>query len=119
MAECYVYYKPREAFRQAGTALVRLTRGLVRGTMPELLAGLVLAFPALAGVVVLARRDPDACVWLRSLSRVVAVVIPFSLIPGIAFYPALTTVACFYLLTGAIVTLLLVRLAVKFPVRRF
>jgi hypothetical protein len=48
--------------------------------------------------------------WLRSLSRVAAAVLPFSLIPGIAFYPALPTVVCFYLLCAALAGLLAARL---------
>ena len=109
MAECYAYYKPRDILCQARIIGDRLARGSMRGAMPEFLAGCVLTITALAYLIAQARRDPGVRVWLRSLTRVVAVVIPFSLIPGIAFYPALTTVACFYLLSGTIAGLLLVR----------
>jgi hypothetical protein len=111
MAACYAYHKPREVARQARLIGARLVRGASRGEVPELLAALCVIAPALAVVVVAARRDPDLRSGLRSLSRVVAVVLPFSLIPGVAFYPALTTVLCFYLLSTALAGLLAARLA--------
>ena len=77
--------------------------------MLEFLLGLALVVPAFAGLVVAARRDPEIRVWLRSLTRVVALAIPFSLIPGIAFYPAITTVSCFYFLTATLCALASIR----------
>jgi hypothetical protein len=113
MAECYCYYKPRDTFGQARIVGARLATGLARGTMPEFLTASVLVIAALGIVVVGVQRDPDLRLWLRSLTRVVVVVIPFSLVPGIAFYPALTTVACFYLLGVTLVGLVLARIPAR------
>ena len=109
MAECYLYYKPRDIFGQARIVCVRLAMGTVRGTMPEFLTASALVLTLLAVVVVGARRDQDLRLRLRSLTRVLVVVIPFSLVPGIAFYPAITTVTCLYLLGVTLVVLLLAR----------
>ena len=115
MAGCYAYNKPRDMLRQARIAGARLASGLVRGAMPEFLAGCAVVLGALATVAIAARRDSEINSWLRSLSRVVVVLVPFSLIPAIAFYPALPTVAGFCLLCVALCGLLALRIAA--PVR--
>ena len=81
--------------------------------MPEFLASVGVLLTSLVIVVVAARRELEVRHWLRSLTRVVAALLPFSLIPGIAFYPALTTVTCFGLLSATIVGLLLIRSAAR------
>jgi hypothetical protein len=111
MAECYAYDKPRDLIRQARIAGGRLATGLVRGTMPEFAIGCGVVIGALVIVVSVAKREPDVGSWLRSLSRIAAVLVPFSLIPGIAFYPALPTIAGFYLLSVTLCGLLALRLA--------
>jgi hypothetical protein len=113
MAECYLYYKPRDTFRQARIVGDRLATGSVRAAMPEFLTASILVLAAVAIVAVRAKRDRDLRLWLRSLSRLLVVVMPFSLVPGIAFYPALTTVACFYLLGVTLVGLLLARIPAR------
>jgi hypothetical protein len=109
MAACYAYYKPADVARQVAVLGGRLGKNVVTGRAWEFVAGVALSLAALAGVVRAARRDEQFRAWLRSLSRVVLLVLPFSLIPGIAFYPALTTVACFYLLGATLAGLLVVR----------
>ena len=115
MAECYLYYKPRDMLRQARIVGDQLATGSVRGTMPEFITATILVLAALAVVVVRTQRDREVRLWLRSLTRLVAVVIPFSLVPGIAFYPALTTVACLFLLgvtlTGLLLACIMARLS--------
>ena len=52
MAGCYAYDKPRDILRQARIAGSRLASGLVRGAMPEFLAGCVLSCCGKLAVVV-------------------------------------------------------------------
>jgi hypothetical protein len=110
MAKCHTYYKPMDIARQARLLASRLWTGTINGRTLELVVGLLLMAPAFASTIVVARRDPELRVRLRSLSRVVAFLIPFSLIPGIAFYPALTTVACFFLLSATLLNLMALRI---------
>jgi hypothetical protein len=77
----------------------------------EFLAGLGLVVAAAIGVAATARYDPTMLANLPAVAGVAAALVPFSLIPGIAFYPAITTTACFYLLTGSVGGGLAVRLA--------
>ena len=95
MAACYGWYKPLDIAKQGARLGVRLGGSAFAGRAPEFLAGLALVLAALAGAVSAARRDPEFRAGLRSLGRVVACVLPFSLIPGVAFYPATATVTCF------------------------
>jgi hypothetical protein len=113
MAECHLYSKPRDMLPQARVIADRLARGMWRGAMPEFLAAIGLTALVLAGAGAAARRDLETASHLRSLTRILAFLIPFSLIPGIAFYPALTTVACFYLLSVALLGVLIVRITVR------
>jgi len=113
MAACYAYYKPADIARQMDHVVRRLGKKTVTGHAPELVVGLGLILVAFTGTVAVARRNDEFRLGLRSLSRVVAIVLPFSLIPGIAFYPALTTVACFYLLSGTMLGLLAVRVSTR------
>jgi hypothetical protein len=109
MVECYGYYKPLDTGRQAGVLARRLRANMNAGRAMEFVLGSVLMLPVLVGLVARARRDEEMRLQLRSMTRVAAFLVPFSLIPGIAFYPALTTIACFYLLcwvlTGVIAVL--------------
>jgi len=66
--------------------------------MPELFIGLIVVSLALGAITVMSRRDPPLRNQMQSLARLMGILIPFSLIPGLAFYPAVTTVACFMLL---------------------
>jgi len=118
MAECHLYSKPRDLVRQAQIMGKRLVSGVGHGAMPEFLAAFGLTLVAVTGAGVRLGRDPEARIQLRSLSGILAGLIPFSLIPGIAFYPALTTVACFYLLSGALLGVLLVRGAARLRLQR-
>ena len=99
MAACYGYYKPHDIDRQIRLTADRIEDRARTGAAHELVFGLCLLLPMFAGVIWLARRDAEFRASSRSLVRVVAILIPFSLIPGIAFYPAITTVSCFYLLS--------------------
>ena len=82
-------------------------------SLAEFLAGAVLTLIGMGGIVAGASGESDRRDSLRSLSWVVAFLIPFSLIPGIAFYPALPTVACFFLLCSTLAGLLAVRVAAR------
>jgi hypothetical protein len=113
MAACYGWYKPLDIAKQAARLGVRLSENAATGRAPEFLAGLALVLAALAGVVVAARRDHEFRASLRSLGRVVVCLVPFSLIPGVAFYPATATVSCFYLLSLTGAALLSVRLLTR------
>lgn len=98
MAMCYGYYKPVEVALLAGRIAKQLVRVSLAGKAREFVGGLVLVLAAAAGTIVVARRDPRFRGELRALCGVTAVFLPFSLIPGIAFYPAIISVACFYVL---------------------
>jgi len=98
MVECYALHKPLAVWRQVRLIASRLARGLVRGRMPELFIGLIVVSLALGAITVMSRRDPPLRNQMQSLARLMGILIPFSLIPGLAFYPAVTTVACFMLL---------------------
>jgi hypothetical protein len=102
MAACYGYYKPAAAVGLAGLEVDRVATEAWAGRAWEFLAGLGLTLGALAVVVRVLRRDERARGELRALVRVAAGLVPFSLIPGIAFYPAVTTVTCFFLLLAAV-----------------
>jgi hypothetical protein len=115
MAECHLYSKPCDTLRQARIIGCRLARGLWHGAMPEFLAAIGLILVVLVGAGRAVKRDPDAAIQLRSLTRVLAFLIPFSLIPGVAFYPALATVACLYLLSTAFLGVLIVRVGLRSP----
>ncbi len=112
MFMCYSYHKPCDIARQFRLLARRLYSGAGKGLVPEYLIGLGLVVGIFFGVIAVARKSPEHQRWLRSLTRIVAFLIPFSLIPGIAFYPAITTVSCFYLLVSAWVWLVAARLAV-------
>jgi hypothetical protein len=108
MVECYALSKPLDLWRQARLVVSRLARGLLRGQMPELLLGLLLIVPGVGVIVTASRRDQVIRDEVRSLARLTGILIPFSLIPGLAFYPAITTVACFALLAlilGGLITI--------------
>lgn len=110
MAECYGYYKPRDISRQIRLTAVRIEARAETGGAPELVFGLCLLLAAFAGVIGVARLDAGFRASFRSHALTVAIVIPFSLIPGIAFYPAITTVSCFYLLSLMLGSLLSINL---------
>lgn len=99
MTACYGYYKPRDIGRQIRLTGARIGDRAATSGAPELAIGLCLLLAAFAAVVGLARRDADFRASFRPLALTAAILIPFSLIPGIAFYPAITTVSCFYLLS--------------------
>jgi hypothetical protein len=111
MAACYAYHKPAAIAGQAALLGRQLGADVANGQAAEFLAGLILALAALAVVTAVARRDGEFRAWSRSLMVVVAFVLPFSLIPGVAFYPALPTVACFYVLAGVLLGLVVVSAA--------
>ncbi len=100
MAACYGYYKPLDIANQAMSVSARLGAAAWSGAAWHFLIGLALVIAAMRVAVVHSggRFHAD----LAAMVGVVTVLLPFSLIPGIAFYPALTTVACFYLLITAL-----------------
>ena len=93
--ECYAWYKPKDVAKQSGTVLRLLLREARQSRGRNLLIGTGLLALAMVIVVLVSRRDPESRMHLGSTGTVVAGIIPFSLIPGIAFYTALTTVSCF------------------------
>jgi len=99
---CYGVFKPVEIARLAGRLGKRVTTVIWSGKAWEFLGGLGLLCVAMVGVVRAARRDAHMRDNLLSLACVTATLLPFSLIPGIAFYPAITTVACFFLLSAMV-----------------
>lgn len=111
MAACYGFYKPLEAGRLAARLAKRVALVSWAGRGWEFLAGLGLVVVAAVGVAAVARRDERVRSELLPVAGVAASLLPFGLIPGIAFYPAITTTACFYLLSATAAGLLAVRVA--------
>ncbi len=93
--ECYAWYKPKDVAKHVGTVLRLLGREARQTRGRNLLIGTGLLAVAMVLVVRVSRRDPILRINLGRTGMVVAGLIPFSLIPGIAFYTALTTVSCF------------------------
>jgi hypothetical protein len=95
MAACHAVHKPQAVASQACTIAWRLAGAVLSGRAWEFLAGAGLF---LAAAVVAVRRGVPVWSALRAPGWVVAWLLPFSLIPALAFYPTLVTAACFYLL---------------------
>jgi hypothetical protein len=98
--ECYGYYKPTDVLRQGRTLTLLLTRNETVSHSPNLLAGLVGCVLALGLVGVVGVRNAPFRSDFRAASLAGLALLPFSLIPGIAFYGAITTLSCFY--TGVV-----------------
>jgi hypothetical protein len=106
MAWCYAYYKPADIVRQVWLLADHLVMEAISGKAFEFLSGVAAALLALLGV----RKDIRGRAGgetefrgeLASLAGLIVLLMPFSLIPGIAFYPTFTTVACFFLLMASL-----------------
>jgi len=102
MLGCYAFHKPFVIVKQITFALRLVAARFARGGAPELIPGTVI----LLGVMVLiyrrGRKDEAVRESVRAGTYALAAFVPFSLIPGVAFYPAVTTIACFFLCMAAL-----------------
>jgi hypothetical protein len=110
-AACYAYYKPVAVKDQLGAMLRLLGNGLGTAGMRNLLPGLIAALLGLAVAFFAGRRSAEFRTSVRTAFQVLLAMLPFSLIPGIAFYTAIVTLSCFYVGFFALCGLATVRLA--------
>ena len=101
MMRCYAFDKPREIARQSWHMAKQLGNRIAAGEENELYIGIPLLLLTLGIVARLGRSELTWHADARTLSHLLLVAMCFSLIPAIAFYPAITTLSCFYLLLSA------------------
>lgn len=118
MVSCHAVYKPRAVLRQS-VMLTRLTaEEALCGRAWELSLGFAAVVAACGGLWLIGRRGAAAPPDARRSLLVVAWLLPFGLIPAVAFYPAITTTGGFFVAAWAAAGLLAVRLAwAVFPSR--
>ncbi len=117
MVRCYAFDKPREIARQTWHMVKQLLKRIVAGEANELFFGVPLLLLAMGILARLGRSEPTWHADARMLSHLLLVAMGFSLIPAIAFYPAITTLSCFYLLLGTWLCLNVLRLCWRNTIR--
>jgi hypothetical protein len=95
MTACYAIHKPLALARLWAVALRLVAKEAVAGRAWELLAGIGVAVCASLMLIRRGRQDAVVRGELRRSALVLLTLVPFALIPGIAFYPALPTTAGF------------------------
>lgn len=113
MTVCYGGYKPLALARQCSVMLRLVALEVIAGRAWEVLVAIVVVLGVICGLVRVTQRDQPLRDSLRQVSLVLLTIIPFSLIPGIAFYPALTTTAGFFVAAAALVLFVVVRIFVR------
>lgn len=108
-AECYAYYKPVEVEMLGAKMLQLLVREVGTYRARNLLPGLAVCLLALGIAFAAGRRSPEVRGGTRTAFRLGLVMILFAAIPGVAFYPAITTLSCFYVGLPAVAGLGLLR----------
>ncbi len=94
---CYAYYKPLNIYALGKLRIGMLEQVADTHQSRTLLPGFLFAIFGLVAATIFARRSPEFREEYRAAFRVALGILPFSLIPGIAFYAAVTTLACFYI----------------------
>lgn len=111
MLGCYAVYKPLIIAKQIIFALRLIAARFVKGGAPELIPGAAILLGGLVLLYRRGRRDEDLRESIGTSMRALAAFLPFSLIPAVAFYPSVMTIACFSLCSFALTALATVRLA--------
>jgi hypothetical protein len=94
MLACHAVYKPLDVGKQFVFALRLIWARFVRGGAPELLPAAAVLLGALVLVYRRGLRDEGIREGVAAATRTVLVLLPFSLIPSVAFYPVIPTTAC-------------------------
>ena len=111
MLACHAVHKPLAVAKQS-VAVVR-----VAGRAWELIVGLAVVASVGFGLVRAGRRNEHVRADVRRASLLVLGLLPFALIPAVAFYPAVTTTAGFFVAGVALAGLIAVQVAWQFTGR--
>jgi hypothetical protein len=111
MFVCYAVYKPYALARQVWAELRVAGREMIAGRAWEAIAGLGVLLAVSVGLFRAGRGDEALRGEVRALSFVLLALVPFALIPAIAFYPAITTTGAFFVMVLSLGSLVAVQAA--------
>ena len=111
MLACHAIHKPLAVAKQSWAVARVATREAVAGRAWELLAGLGVVACVGFGLIRAGRRCELVRADVRAASLVVLALLPFALIPAVAFYPAITTTGGFFVGLAALAGLVAVQTA--------
>jgi hypothetical protein len=117
MLACHALYKPLAVAKQSWAVVRVAGREAVAGRAWELLASVVVFACALFGLVRAGRRSASVREDVRAPSLLVLALLPFALIPAVAFYPAVTTTGGFFVAGVALAGLAAVQVVWRHTVR--
>jgi hypothetical protein len=106
MLACHAVHKPLAVAKQSAAVVRVAGREALAGRAWELLAGVAVVACVAFGLARVGSARDD----LRSPSLVLFVLLPFALIPAVAFYPAVTTTGGFFVTAVTLAGLVTVRL---------
>lgn len=115
MGACYAFHKPLALARQCGAVLRLVGKEVLAGRAWESLVGIGIVLVVSGGLMRAGQHDGAVSGELRRTWLVLLTLVPFALIPGIAFYPALPTTGGFFVTGVAFVWLGVVRLVARGP----
>jgi hypothetical protein len=117
MLACHAIHKPLAVAKQSWAVVRVAGREAVAGGAWELLAGLGVVACAGIGLTRAGRRNASVRTDMRAMSLLVLALLPFALIPAVAFYPAITTTGGFFVAAVVIAGLVAIQIAWRFTGR--
>jgi hypothetical protein len=117
MLACHAIHKPLAVAKQSWAVVRVAGREAVAGGAWELLAGAALVACVVVGLVRAGRTSASIRADVRAMSLLALALLPFALIPAVAFYPAITTTGGFFVAAVVIAGLVAIQIAWRFTGR--